>query len=210
MLINNCALSGVCTHDPVVRWLKLIYGLDSASKGINSLRWWGWELRVKQKSDSENTVQYMLIYVEQCSGTADNCKIMCDNLGWKRPLVVSNLYLGIRTYERLCTSKSAWSVMWRILGPSTECEGVVGTALLRASVRWQHIQAKDFQSYPNPLQSNIRTTPQIRPQLRPPVRISVYSFAFINFRWSRSALSNAAPAIYFSGALRKHIIWADY
>jgi hypothetical protein len=27
---------------------------------------------------------------------------------------------------------------------------------------------------------------------------------------SRSALSNAAPAIYFSGALRKHIIWADY
>jgi hypothetical protein len=27
---------------------------------------------------------------------------------------------------------------------------------------------------------------------------------------SRPALSNAAPAIYFSGALRKHIIWADY
>jgi hypothetical protein len=27
---------------------------------------------------------------------------------------------------------------------------------------------------------------------------------------SRAALSNAAPAIYFSGALRKHIIWADY
>jgi hypothetical protein len=26
----------------------------------------------------------------------------------------------------------------------------------------------------------------------------------------RAALSNAAPAIYFSGALRKHIIWADY
>jgi hypothetical protein len=25
-----------------------------------------------------------------------------------------------------------------------------------------------------------------------------------------AALSNAAPAIYFSGALRKHIIWADY
>jgi hypothetical protein len=29
-------------------------------------------------------------------------------------------------------------------------------------------------------------------------------------RLSRAALSNAAPAIYFSGALRKHIIWADY
>jgi hypothetical protein len=27
---------------------------------------------------------------------------------------------------------------------------------------------------------------------------------------SIAALSNAAPAIYFSGALRKHIIWADY
>jgi hypothetical protein len=27
---------------------------------------------------------------------------------------------------------------------------------------------------------------------------------------SRPALSNAAPVIYFSGALRKHIIWADY
>jgi hypothetical protein len=27
---------------------------------------------------------------------------------------------------------------------------------------------------------------------------------------SKTALSNAAPAIYFSGALRKHIIWADY
>jgi hypothetical protein len=26
----------------------------------------------------------------------------------------------------------------------------------------------------------------------------------------KAALSNAAPAIYFSGALRKHIIWADY
>jgi hypothetical protein len=26
----------------------------------------------------------------------------------------------------------------------------------------------------------------------------------------RLALYNAAPAIYFSGALRKHIIWADY
>jgi hypothetical protein len=26
----------------------------------------------------------------------------------------------------------------------------------------------------------------------------------------RAALSNAAPAIYFSGALRKHFIWADY
>jgi hypothetical protein len=25
-----------------------------------------------------------------------------------------------------------------------------------------------------------------------------------------AALSNAAPAKYFSGALRKHIIWADY
>jgi hypothetical protein len=27
---------------------------------------------------------------------------------------------------------------------------------------------------------------------------------------SKAALSNAAPAIYFSGALRKHFIWADY
>jgi hypothetical protein len=27
---------------------------------------------------------------------------------------------------------------------------------------------------------------------------------------SKPAVSNAAPAIYFSGALRKHIIWADY
>jgi hypothetical protein len=26
----------------------------------------------------------------------------------------------------------------------------------------------------------------------------------------RAAMSNAAPAIYFSGALHKHIIWADY
>jgi hypothetical protein len=26
----------------------------------------------------------------------------------------------------------------------------------------------------------------------------------------RAALSNAAPAKYFSDALRKHIIWADY
>jgi hypothetical protein len=26
----------------------------------------------------------------------------------------------------------------------------------------------------------------------------------------KAALSNAAPAMYFSGAPRKHIIWADY
>jgi hypothetical protein len=32
----------------------------------------------------------------------------------------------------------------------------------------------------------------------------------VYFAICSAALSNAAPAIYFSGALRKHIIWADY
>jgi hypothetical protein len=37
-----------------------------------------------------------------------------------------------------------------------------------------------------------------------------YVIRFMKAQSFRSALSNAAPAIYFSSALRKHIIWADY
>jgi hypothetical protein len=39
--------------------------------------------------------------------------------------------------------------------------------------------------------------------------LNLAAVIYTTFQVSRPAMSKAAPAIYFSGALRKHIIWAD-